>query len=94
MIEIRQLTIGSHVIIDGKRVKVFGIGGNTIAYLPSIVSSVCKEAKTEDVEPIAITAELLEELGFERNANKHEAVHEWEKRDNGIYIVFDRIDYS
>ncbi|WP_304610367.1 hypothetical protein [Muribaculum intestinale] len=51
--------------VFGKRVRVFGIGNNAIFYLPSIVSSVCKEAKIEQIEPIAITPELLKELGFE-----------------------------
>lgn len=71
MIDIRQLTIGSHVSVDSKRVRVFGIGGNTIAYLQSIVSSICKGAETEDAEPIAVTPELLEELGFEKYITKY-----------------------
>lgn len=64
MVDIRQLTIGSHVSVDGRRVRVFGIGSNAIAYLPNIVSSVCKEAKAEEIEPILLTPALLEELGF------------------------------
>lgn len=41
-IDIKSLRIGSHIAINGKRVRVFGIGNNAIFYLPSIVSSVCK----------------------------------------------------
>lgn len=64
-IDIKSLRIGSHIAINGKRVRVFGIGNNAIFYLPSIVSSVCKEAEIEQIEPIAITPELLKELGFQ-----------------------------
>lgn len=64
-IDVKTLRIGSHILVNGKRVRVFGIGNNAIFYLPSIVSSVCKEAKIEQIEPIAITPELLKELGFE-----------------------------
>ena len=63
--DIKSLRIGSHIAINGKRVRVFGIGNNAIFYLPSIVSSVCKEAEIEQIEPIAITPELLKELGFQ-----------------------------
>lgn len=63
-VDILSLRIGSHILVDGKRVRVFGIGNNAIFYLPSIVSSVCKEAKIEQIEPIAITPDLLKELGF------------------------------
>ena len=64
-INVKTLRIGSHILVNGKRVRVFGIGNNAIFYLPSIVSSVCKEAEIEQIEPIAITPELLKELGFQ-----------------------------
>ena len=60
-INVRQLHVGAHVLVNGKRERVRGIDEDNglIVRFPAEYVSAC------DVEPIAITPELLTELGFE-----------------------------
>ncbi len=86
-IDVKTLRIGSHILVNGKRVRVFGIGNNAIFYLPSIVSSVCKETEIEQIEPIAITPELLKELGLKYRT----PICIWIKASEDEYLSFERI---
>lgn len=85
--DIKTLRIGSHILVDGKRERVRGLDEDNGV----IVRFPAEYVNASEVEPIAITAELLEELGFVGNASKQNAVYGWEKRDEDIYIAFDRI---
>lgn len=58
---IKSLRIGSHVSIDGKRERIRGLDEDN----GLIVRFPAEYVNAKDVEPIAITAELLRELGFE-----------------------------
>lgn len=91
-VDVKQLRIGSHILVNGKRVRVFGIGNNAIFYLPSIVSSVCKEAKIEQIEPIAITPELLKELGFEYH--EYDNGNLWEWRLDDLYKAYGYLEFD
>lgn len=65
MIDIKTLTIGSHVLVGGKRVKVCGITRKKVGYHEN--GKPCEHlryARLNEVEPILITPELLEEIGF------------------------------
>ena len=86
-VNVKQLRIGSHILVDGKRERVRGLDEDNGV----IVRFPAEYVNASEVEPIAITAELLEELGFVGNASKQNAVYGWEKRDEDIYIAFDRI---
>lgn len=85
-INVKTLTIGSHVSIGGKRVKVLGICDHAVAYPGTVVKGCKSVAKPETVEPIEITPALLEELGFEED--KTDIV----KRVDGYYICFHQIN--
>ena len=64
-INVKTLRIGSHVMWNGKRRKVDAITEDSIAF--RIAEAERKEydsATIEQIEPIAITPELLKELGF------------------------------
>lgn len=63
-VDVKTLRIGSHVQHHGKRKMVHSMGGDTVYLLPSIVSSVVHVAKTDEIELIPITPDLLKELGF------------------------------
>ncbi len=65
-IDIKSLRIGSHVMWNDKRRRVDAITEYSIAF--RIADSERKEydsATIEQIEPIAITPELLKELGFQ-----------------------------
>ena len=64
MIDINTLHIGSHVLIDGQRREVFGLGCGRVSYLPHPFSSIAESVLVDSVEPIALTPKLLTELGF------------------------------
>lgn len=66
MIDIKTLTIGSHVLVGGKRVKVCGITKRKVGYHEK--GKPCEHlryARLNEVEPIPITPDLLEELGLD-----------------------------
>lgn len=69
MIDIRQLTIGSHVSVDGKRVRVCGITKRKIGYHhpDSRLDAHLRYARICEVNPIKIDFALLEELEFEED---------------------------
>lgn len=76
MIDIRTLTIGSHVSVDGKRVRVCGITQRKIGYHhpDERPDAHLRYARIHEVEPISITAGLLAELGFQYRDNTY-----WER---------------
>ena len=86
-VNVKQLRIGSHILVNGKRERVRGLDEDN----GLIIRFPAEYVNANDVEPIAITPGLLEELGFVDNASKQNAVYGWEKRDEDIYIAFDRI---
>lgn len=71
MIDIRQLTIGSHVSVDGKRVRVDEISTLRLSGTPMtlIVShdGLCDgRVSIEDIEPILLDREILSEVEFRK----------------------------
>ena len=76
MIDPKTLRIGSHVMVDGVRARVTDIesnydwSGDTLLRFCAVIDGekrTCGAFSQKDgVEPIPITAELLEELGFEK----------------------------
>lgn len=65
-VDIKSLRIGSHVMWNGKRRKVDAITEEGIAFrIADTEQKMYDSATIESVEPIAITPELLTELGFQ-----------------------------
>ena len=75
-VNIKTLHIGSHVSVDGKRVRVCGITQRKIGYHhpDERPDAHLRYARIHEVEPISITAELLAELGFQYRDNTY-----WER---------------
>ena len=93
MIDIKTLRIGSHILVNGKRVCVCGIRRTpNLNNALTIVQYTTKDivvfgevpAGSNKVEPIPITPELLEELGFVRKPNADKKRYFdflWERED-------------
>ncbi len=60
-IDIKSLRIGSHILVDGKRERVRGLDEDN----GLIIRFPAEYVLASEVEPIAITPELLKELGFQ-----------------------------
>lgn len=59
-VDIKTLRIGSHILVNGKRERVRGLDEDN----GLIVRFPAEYVLASEVEPIAITPELLKELGF------------------------------
>lgn len=73
-IDIKTLRVGSHVEYRGKRVKVEQVStihpkDNPISVLVSHNNNPEAYVSVEELNPIAITTDLLTELGFKREPN-------------------------
>ena len=85
-IDVRQLHIGAHVLVDGRRERVRGLDEDN----GLIVRFPAEYVSADDVEPIAITPELLTEMGFEDFTKL--PYGEWEKWwDKKKYMCFSSI---
>lgn len=75
-VDVKSLRIGSHVMWNGKRRKVDAITEDSIAFrIADTEQKMYDSATIESVEPIAITPELLKELGL--NAINHGCSEHW-----------------
>lgn len=64
-VDVKTLRIGSHVLWNGERRRVDAITEDSIAFrIADTEQKMYDSATIESVEPIAITPELLKELGF------------------------------
>lgn len=81
-IDIKSLRIGSHILVDGKRERVRGLDEDN----GLIIRFPAEYVLASEVEPIAITPELLKELGFEDD--KTDIV----KRVGGYFVYFHQIN--
>ena len=66
-VDIKTLRIGSHILVNGKRERVRGLDEDN----GLIVRFPAEYVNANEVEPIAITAELLKELGFKTKNQKY-----------------------
>lgn len=88
MISINELTIGSHVLYGGERVEIeeidalrelIGLKGH---YVDNCGVRYHRYYRVQDLSPIPITEELLEELGFEK----------CHRTPDGFEVAYDYID--
>lgn len=102
MIDPKELRIGSHVMVNGVRARVIRIDEPmeheippcTLLRFKAMVDGEVRDcgcpADSDKVEPIPITAELLEELGFLK-MEAHGSVSVWMRRDIRIDFYGTRI---
>ena len=79
-VDIKTIRIGSHIIVDGNRERVRGLDEDN----GLIVRFPAEYVNASEVEPIPLTSELLEELGFEKEPNvdrKRHFDYLWTKKD-------------
>lgn len=60
-VDVKQLRIGSHILVNGKRERIRGLDEDN----GLIVRFPAEYVKTSEVRPISISPKLLKELGFE-----------------------------
>lgn len=93
-VDVKTLTIGSHILVDGKRERVrgirpvrspFNVFQVIIQHEAKIFSSLGYVPSTSNtIEPIPITPDLLKELGFVRKPNADKKRYFdflWERED-------------
>ena len=84
-IDIKTLRIGSHILVNGKRERVRGLDEDN----GLIIRFPAEYVLASEVEPIAITPELLKELGFEwrKDSSCWRRYHNYDgvRYDWGIY---------
>lgn len=66
-VDVKQLRVGSHILVNGKRERVRGLDEDNglIIHFPA------EYVMANEVEPIPITAELLSELGFKTKRQQY-----------------------
>lgn len=82
-VDVKQLRIGSHIAINGKRERVRGLDEDN----GLIVRFPAEYVLTSEAEPIAITPELLKELGFKYRT----PICIWIKASEDEYLSFEQI---
>lgn len=84
-VDIKTLRIGSHILVNGKRERVRGLDEDN----GLIIRFPAEYVLASEVEPIAITPELLKELGFEwrKDSSCWRRYHNYDgvRYDWGIY---------
>lgn len=82
-VDVKQLRVGSHILVNGKRERVRGLDEDN----GLIVRFPAEYVMANEAEAISITPDLLKELGFEYAHNPFS--DEWEKRWGGTDGFFD-----
>ena len=92
-VDIKSLRIGSHVLWNGKRRRVDAITEDSIAFrIADTEQKMYDSATIESVEPIAITPELLKELGFEYH--EYDNGNLWEWRFDDLYKAYGYLEFD
>ena len=87
-IDVKTLRIGSHILVDGKRERVRGLDEDN----GLIIRFPAEYVLASEVEPIAITPELLKELGFEDH--EYDNGNLWEWRFDGLYKAYGYLEFD
>ncbi len=66
-VDVKTLTIGSHILVNGKRERVRGLDEDN----GLIIRFPAEYVNANEVEPIPLTPALLEELGFKTKNQKY-----------------------
>lgn len=84
-LKIRDLSVGDWVMCNEDKYRVMGI--TMFHELDLLKSSESFRTSIDNIEPIPITAEILEKNGFEKYSER-----EWECNDDSPYHTFIHID--
>lgn len=75
-VDVKQLRIGSHISINGERVEVESLqGGDLVGYITP--DNDWSATESWRFEPIAITPEILTELGFKKGMSSAIGFDSW-----------------
>lgn len=86
MIDIKTLHIGSHVSVDGRRCEVCSIDDEGVVRLGDSERNYSYH-QLHEVEPIPISAALLEELGFERDMRRGVTAYQMKRGEMWIGVA-------
>ncbi len=89
MIDVKELRIGSHIMHKGKRFRIEIIYGELVGINVGNDEKTGKSVAgipTDEFDPIPLTAELLQEIGFERLLQSG-SMSSWARDDIYISIV-------
>lgn len=88
-VDVKQLRIGSHILVNGKRERVRGLDEDN----GLIIRFPAEYVLASEVEPIAITPELLKELsGFEYHEYGNGNLWEW--RFDDLYKAYGYLEFD
>ena len=76
-VDVKQLRIGSHILVNGKRERVRGLDEDN----GLIVCFPAEYVMASEVEPIWITPEFLTEIGFKYHEYDNGKLWEWDFSD-------------
>lgn len=89
-VDVKTLTIGSHILVNGKRAKVISVESTGIVGCRTDVDWL--RVMADDIKPIGITPEILTEMGFKYHEYDNGKLWEWDLpdgyKDYG-YLEFD-----
>lgn len=100
MVDIKNLRIGSHVLVGGVRAKVDGMDMPRPHWTPKYPLIRCKAVVdgetrycggnplSEEIQPIPITSALLEELGFINLSDRQRIIYVNGNEDDNPWIDF------
>ena len=93
MIDIKELRIGSHVVVGGRRVRVCGLTQCKVGYhATGRPGEHLRYVMASEVKPIKITPEILTEVGFKYHEYDNGKLCEWDLPDRYKcygYLEFD-----
>lgn len=72
-VDVKQLRIGSHILVNGKRERVRGLDEDN----GLIIRFPAEYVMANEVEPIPITSDLLKELGFNKGMSSAIGFDSW-----------------
>lgn len=88
-VDIKTLRIGSHILVNGKRERVRGLDEDN----GLIIRFPAEYVLASEVEPIAITPDLLKELsGFEYH--EYDNGNLWEWRFDDLYKAYGYLEFD
>lgn len=90
MIDVKELRIGAHVEFNKERVKILGIEVADDEDVPVIIKTSLASVEPDEIEPIPLTADLLQEIGFVC-IEQRGSISVWERGNIHICILGERI---
>ena len=87
-VDVKQLRVGSHILVNGKRERVRGLDEDN----GLIVRFPAEYVMVNEVEPICITPEILAEIGFKYHEYDNGKLWEW--RFSDLYKAYGYLEFD